>query len=409
MLMNRRSFMRNVTIAAVAAASRPAGLRAQEAPIRMQAASKCGFPDFGMSDGKSTEFNARMSMQTQLNGVSWSNLVLRYINCNAYNKANGNALTIRAAVEYPAGVFDSATWQDGSDIVTLQPGQYVDSLPIPVTIPANTRFWVRVHGVVPAAGKWPLYSVMTDGNSGSGQEQGNALPDKSHGGSIANAGLGPSWLPPLSVTGEPADPAGCAGIGILGDSISVGANDSTYSEFHGFAQRALGHNWGWINLGEAGYQLSNFGYAAGRQWRWMAMPALTHVFTNLGTNDLSQKETFPTMQYNLKTINSSLWPLGIRLIPATLTPRTSASNTGPRSTDAPDVFAVRQHYNSWIRSNPLGHGFVDLAAVTEAGVTGLWRTDLGAPSVDGIHPSTALHTAMKTQLYSSLCGLLFTA
>jgi lysophospholipase L1-like esterase len=344
-----------------------------------------------------------------MKGVSWSNLVLRYINCNAYNNANGNPLTIRAAIEYPAGVFSSVPWVDGSDVVTLAPGQYVDSLPVPLAIPAGTRFWVRVHGEVPPAGKWPLCSVMTDGNTGSGQEQGNALPDKSHGGAIAIEGEEPSWLPPLSLTGEPADPAGCAAIGILGDSISVGANDSTYSEFHGFAQRALARNWGWINLGESGYQLSSFGYAAGRQWRWKAMPALTHVFTNLGTNDLSQKQTLPSMQYSLKTINSSLRPLGIGLIPATLTPRTDAGNAGPRATDAPDVLAVRQGYNRWIRSNPLGHGFVDLAAVTEAGLTGRWRTDLGTPTIDGIHPSTALHTAMKTQLYTALCGLLLAA
>lgn len=409
MLMNRRSFMRSASIAAIAAASRPGGLRAQQAAVRMQAASKCGFPDYGMSDGKCIEFNARMSMQTQLNGGSWSNLVLRYINCNASNNANGNPLTLRVAVEYPAGIFSSVAWPDGGDVVTLAPGQYVDSLPVPLAIPANTRFWVRVYGVVPAAGKWPRYSVMTDGNSGSGQEQGNALRDKSHGGGIAIPGQAASWLPPLSLTGEPADPAGCAAIGILGDSISVGANDSTYSEFHGFAQRALAHNWGWINLGEAGYQLSSFGYASGRQWRWKAMPALTHVFTNLGTNDLSQKLSLASMQSSLKAINSSLWPLGIKLIPATLTPRTDAGNAGPRATDAANVFAVRQGYNSWIRSNPLGHGFVDLAAVTEAGSTGLWRTDLGAPSVDGIHPNTALHTAMKTQLSAALSGLLVAA
>src|SRR5262249_34153410 len=136
-------------------------------------------------------------------------------------------IEIRVAIEYPAKSFHSVTWSDGSDVVILDRGQYVDSLPIPTVIPANTRFWVRVYGVVPAGGKWPLYSVVTDGNTGSGQEQGNALPDKSHGGTIANVGQAPSWLPPLYVMGQPTDPTGCAGIGILGDSISVGANDST--------------------------------------------------------------------------------------------------------------------------------------------------------------------------------------
>jgi lysophospholipase L1-like esterase len=360
-----------------------------------------------MSNGTSTRFNARMSMRTQMSGVSWSLFSLRYIDCNTSNKANGNTLDLQASIEYPAGTFWPITWPNNSQEILLGGGQLVDSLMAPVVIPANTRFWVRVYGVVPASGKWPLYSVVTDGNTGSGQEQGgDALPSKTKGGTIANVGETWSFLPPLWVTAQPQDPTGCLGIGILGDSIAAGANDSTYSEYHGFAQRGLANYWGWINLAESGYQLNTYSTAVGRQWRWQAMPALSHVLITLGTNDLGAGFSLSAMQNGLKTINSSLGALGMIAIPCTLTPRTNSANTGPYPGDLATVWNTRQNYNSWVRANPLHNGFIDLAAVTEANSSNLWRADLGTPSSDGIHPATALHTAMANQLRATLISML---
>ncbi|MFO1055947.1 MAG: SGNH/GDSL hydrolase family protein [Dongiaceae bacterium] len=359
-----------------------------------------------MSDGKAVRFNARMSMSTPKAGVSWSLFALRYIDCSTANAANPTPLDLRAALEYPAGTFWPATWPNNSQEIALSPGEPVESLMLPVTIPAGARFWVRVYGIVPAGGRWPLTSVLCDSTTGSGQEEGNSLPDKTRSGSIPNVGTAYSFLPPLAVTAEPADPAGCAAIGILGDSIAVGANDSSRTEYRGFAQRALANRWGWINLAEAGYALGSYSNTALRQWRWHAMPGLTHVFTNLGTNDLGAGAALGIMQTNLRTIAHSLDGLGIRLIPATLAPRTNAGNSGPRASDPAAAWATRRSYNAWLRGNPTGHGFVDLAAVTESGATGLWRTDLGPPSTDGIHPGPALHTAMRDQLLAALTLLL---
>ncbi len=58
----------------------------------------------------------------------------------------------------------------------------------------------------------------------------------------------------------------------------------------------------------------------------------------------------------------------------------------------------REQFNSWCRSAAIAAGFAgcidDDAALEDPLHTGLWRTDLGAASAEGIHPSPALHAAV---------------
>jgi hypothetical protein len=68
------------------------------------------------------------------------------------------------------------------------------------------------------------------------------------------------------------------------------------------------------------------------------------------------------------------------------------------SATATPIEYQRELYNSTMRTTWRSQGYAGLidmaAAVEDPNTTGLWRTDLGAASADGIHPSAALHSQL---------------
>ena len=82
-------------------------------------------------------------------------------------------------------------------------------------------------------------------------------------------------------------------------------------------------------------------------------------------------------------------PSGTTLVFGT---RTAGSNT--------PIEIQREAYNSFMRANWKAQGYAGLidmdAQVEDQNNIGLWRTDLGAASAEGIHPSAALHNQLVT-------------
>ena len=71
---------------------------------------------------------------------------------------------------------------------------------------------------------------------------------------------------------------------------------------------------------------------------------------------------------------------------------------GTKTASAVPVEVQRETFNTWCRSSAVAAGFAgcidDDVDLEDTLNTGFWRTDLGAASGEGIHPSAALHTAL---------------
>ncbi len=70
---------------------------------------------------------------------------------------------------------------------------------------------------------------------------------------------------------------------------------------------------------------------------------------------------------------------------------------GTKTASAVPIEVQREAFNTWCRGSAVASGFAgcidDDADLEDPGNTGLWRSDLGAASPDGIHPSAVLHGA----------------
>ena len=73
---------------------------------------------------------------------------------------------------------------------------------------------------------------------------------------------------------------------------------------------------------------------------------------------------------------------------------------GTKTASAVPVEVQREAFNAWCRGSAVAAGFagcIDDDAYLEDPVnTGLWRSDLGVASAEGIHPAAALHSAVVT-------------
>ena len=73
---------------------------------------------------------------------------------------------------------------------------------------------------------------------------------------------------------------------------------------------------------------------------------------------------------------------------------------GTQTASASPLEVQRQAYNSfarttWETGSPYCAGLIDVdGIVSDQGGSGKWRTDLGQASMDGVHPTTALHQAV---------------
>ncbi len=122
-----------------------------------------------------------------------------------------------------------------------------------------------------------------------------------------------------------------------------------------------------------------------------------------------------TGQYvGLQNTSSTLIPNGttVTAVPSsttvTITPPASgsigaiASGTtlgfGTKTPGAVPIEVQREAFNAWCRGSAVAAGFAgcidDDAYLEDPANTGLWRSDLGPASAEGIHPSAALHNAV---------------
>lgn len=320
-------------------------------------------------------------------------------------------LTLRMGVRLSSGA-SIAGYLPGSttrDLVLAPGDRGKFEVDLGNTYPAGTRIWLHVLGTYAnAPTNWAATDVVMS-RADEFNEFGNALTDRT---------LDTTWpsgtrttnysvLSPFSITAKLQ--ASVPTVGIVGDSITAaGNNDGTFGDYIGWAQRGIAASYAQVIMGAQGMTLGALmGSATQRDRRFTGMK-LTHVLCPLGTNDLSGGSTDAQLYANMMSFKTYLDDLGIKLIPCTLPPRTNAANNAKYGADSANVWGYRTAYNNTLRvNNGVGYGFFDAAAyMQDANNVDLWRSDLGTPTSDGIHPATLIHTPVAAAFAAILTPLL---
>lgn len=313
------------------------------------------------------------------------------------------------------GTGTRAPWSTGSTTVTFDSDGEA-SARFPICVSAGTHIFTTTYlTYATAPANIAITSVVTNGFASS-YEAGTSLSDRTIDGTWTG-GITTNYavLPPVAILGRPAKFGGSQRIAILADSIGsngVGSStqyvttNSVQSAYLGFIQRALQANYAWTNLGHAGLNLSTITGAApavaARYFAPIQDAGITHVILELGTNDLAAPRTDTQFLADVASFVSMMAKRNIKVIICTLPPRTDSGNTTPTSATSTYLAAV----NSALKSTYGGRVFDFNAAVSQPGNALLWRTDLGTPTTDGVHPSEALTAAARDALTAALPSLL---
>lgn len=335
-----------------------------------------------------------------------------YIKFNGAAEANGpNAILVKAAWESAAGVLTSFYDADGSTrVVTLQPGERRRLYPASkLIIPASTLPYIRNRVSVGSAGQqWPANRIahgslnsMGESNNqfgtGAGTDQVDATGEF---GTTTNKFYA---FGPCGIYGVPVDRVRRKRIALFGDSMcTVSGVDGTpnYGDTNGYAgylERAINSNYATITAARASSRLQWVVAGMANQLALIG-PYVSSAIIQLGPNDIFTGRTLLQVQTDLTTLVTALQAYGIVCYGVTVTPRpltTSNSWVDGGATLNASAEAIRQSYNTWLKTLPIGlRGVYDVAAAVEdAGRPGYWNAANPAWTPDGTHLAQPAMTA----------------
>lgn len=421
----------------------PSSLVGSTSPTRLSASGTAGYGTAGYPTGSNIGHESR---QRHRSAVAGRSVELMYARIYAVGEATvpaGAAVTLRAAVEYPAGTFYPAYTRDGKRDATIEPGG-LGTLYVPgVDIPANTDFWVRTKTEGTTADA-VVAGPTADSAQGEYGVQFTTTQDHTTTDTGRPAANTSPMAAPLAVTILPFRKANC--VAIVTDSIGSGKGDPDVNGSvrgpGGWPARALSTDGSGryspavasILLGISGEFAQNYAANAKRARRFQALDASvpTHAIVALGTNDLAAGRTLAQIQADLLTVWTTVANRNARVYTATVPPlATSTDSWATLGNQTPPAFeSVRIALNAWLRdgspidatskaavavgtsSNVLragasGHplatatgvtgGYFEVAdAVESARDSGKWKVTGAAfaYTIDGTHPSTVGHQAM---------------
>lgn len=314
---------------------------------------------------------------------------------------------LKAAVKY-GGVTYPLSFPSGR-IARVLPNEVVASLPLNLVVAAGDNIevrWYIDYDTAPSA--WPVSTRYSDGWN----EFGANLTDRIDTTQTLyqQNGVPMFVLPPFQILG---DSGYFKSVEIVGDSISVGGSADTYATKFGYLQRGLvDAGIPYIENGGASGTLQNMletGYGttpaqkARRRIAHHGDRTVSHVFCGVISADLANGRTDTEILNYLNAYKAELDPQGIKLIPFTILPRTNAANNAKVNTDSAMVWTYIQNINATLRANNgVGYGLMDVNKIArDPNNVNLWRTDLGPPANDGIHPEAVIHNVLadyaKTQ------------
>lgn len=312
---------------------------------------------------------------------------------SAYTPAN--AITVKAAVEYPAGNYHPVFFNGKRDVVIDSGGMVVGEL-VGVSIPADTDYWVRTRVVVTGGQKWPtsLYSVQA--------EEGAGTTDKVDSGTIATSAVD-AYAPAVIWTLPQAQGLFTPVVAIIGDSIASGLTPTNNVD-DGLIQRALNTaKVPWVNLGAGGEAAYQMDVVQERRIRAALLRGCTHAIVHYGTNDFAGGRTAVQITDALAAIGTWLNNQGIVPYVCTIPPRSTSSDswatTVNQTTHASN--SVRVTANATIRAALAPYaGFFEVADLLEsARDSGIWKA---SHTADGIHPNATGQAAADDAITTSV-------
>lgn len=364
--------------------------------------NQMGYSGISPSNGTDTGQNSRISCFNE-SGTGITALKVGFSNFYATatnEQAGANPITVRAAVEYPAGTYTSLLFSGVRDTV-IAAGNLTVSDAVSVTIPDDAQYWIRTYVTVTAGQTWPRGYVIS-GTRGEASDTGTATSDLTTSGTPA--GSGAAYGPVLvKATGFARYPSKIA-LASIGDSILMGAGDGNFDARGntGWNGRASFNRVPHVNIAITGTTASdNIPANFTRRLEILRNAGITHVLCDWGNNDLAGGRTVSEIQADLLAIWNSFHNEGFKVIHATFLPRSSstdnwttlANQTVSNSGFTGGASSRRAQLNNWIRTLPAPlFDYVETAdAVESARDSGLWKIN-GAwanPSYtnDGIHPN----------------------
>lgn len=197
----------------------------------------------------------------------------------------------------------------------------------------------------------------------------------------------------------------------IGDSITTGSADAAGSGTIGFAQRGFqAANIPWAVSATEGATWVNIPAGSDARRFLLSSSAGANLFmTFLGVNDIRSGRTSAEVRAAMQSLKDDLVALygpGAKLIVSTIWPVTNAANDAEEAA-SPGVWTRLNQMNADIRANNgIGDGYFDINMIARDPTNNnLWRTDLGTPHSDGVHPSAVIHTAVATELTAFLNAL----
>jgi hypothetical protein len=277
--------------------------QASIAPYLGVVATRGAFPN-QLDAAHGTAMMSRSFHRTMV-GVSGLQIVIPnfWVNGAAGETAPGQAATVTASIEYPAGVFSQIKFAGATSGSVLNNSTLLSDV-VPVTIPAKTGFWVRIF-FNPGVASLPFKSdglkatVLGDAQTITG------ATDQTLSGTVVDGGGANFWFGPAAIIGVTSQPSFL----LAGDSRVANSHDSVNDNTGdmGLLARTVGAKYGYINGGTSADTIN--AWAGGLATNRIALASwVSHVVCQLGLNDVGAGSLIETTKSNYLRFHNLLPP-----------------------------------------------------------------------------------------------------
>jgi hypothetical protein len=312
-----------------------------------------------------------------------------YVDSSFEEVGPGADATIKASVEYPAGVIHRVQFSE-SDAGTIPDGGLLLSDALTgINIPRGARFWVRTYYTNTAG---LVYTPNVDGVS---QYAASGISDQTGGGDVVDQAASFLGYGPVAIIGSTIYPS----VAVIGDS-RVAGNDDTMdvSGDIGSIRRSLAPHFAYAQLAKSGDKIEAF--LADNTNRVAIASYASHVVIQQGINDLTGGRTASQVKGDLESAAALF--TGKTIIGTTKEPVSSSTDDfatlGNQTTDASND--ERVDLNGEIRAGNIA-GFDDYFeiadAVESARDSGLWIVNGEGNyfTSDGLHAERPGHLVIQ--------------
>lgn len=329
---------------------------------------------------------------------------------NFYDVDNTADLVLKAAIEDTSGTVCPVTFS-GAASVTISPGGWRLSDPLPIDVPAGTVIYARTY--TSGTNWFSNHYIQSNGGGGYG---GFTTTTDLTGSGAAAIGDATAFTPVYTahaILGTPLGANPPAPILTVGDSIDYGQADGIGNApgYHtiydklgrgGIWGRALANYGGHINIGAPGDTAQDFVSTAGH-FRRLSLPAYTKVMTcGYGTNELNRGRGLANVQADLIAAWTMGANRGMKVFQRTILPRTTSTDywitTGNQTPYAWE--SQRVALNDWIRDGaPIIQGAAVSTGTNGAGT--LRAGQKGHPLIGYVEFADAVETSRNSGLWKA--------